>query len=250
MAAPWLHETAHRPWPLPQRGWVMAMRWHDLLFIHWPIRPQVLRPLIPAALELDTFDGWAWLGVVPFRMTGVRLRSLPEFPYLSAFPELNVRTYVQTPGRSGVWFFSLDAASWLAVRAARAWYGLPYYDARMHVVQEGETVHYHSTRTHRRAAPAAFDASYAPSGAVYHASPGTLDHWLTARYCLYAADRRGRVGYGDIHHAPWPLQAATADIRVNTMVLPLHIELPHTQPVLHFARRLEVVAWSVVPLDV
>jgi hypothetical protein len=225
------------------------MRWHDLLFIHWPIRPQVLRPLIPAALELDTFDGWAWLGVVPFRMTGVRRRYLPEFPYLSAFPEVNVRTYVQTPGRSGVWFFSLDAASRLAVRAARAWYGLPYYDARMRVVQEGETVHYHSTRTHRRAAPAAFDASYAPSGAVYHASPGTLDHWLTARYCLYAADRCGRVGYGDIHHAPWPLQAATADIRVNTMVLPLHIELPHTRPVLHFARRLEVVAWSVVPLD-
>lgn len=245
-----IHETAHRPWPLPQRPWVVAMRWHDLLFIHWPMRPQVLRPLIPAVLELDTFDGWAWLGVVPFRMTGVRLRYLPAFSGLSAFPELNVRTYVQTPGRSGVWFFSLDAASRLAVRAARAWYGLPYYDARMRVEQAGETVHYHSNRTHRGAATATFDASYSPSGEVYHASPGTLDHWLTARYCLYAMDRRGRVGSGDIHHAPWPLQAATADIRVNTMALPLPIALPHTQPVLHFARRLEVVAWSVVPLDV
>ena len=243
-----IHETSHRPWPLPQSPWVMAMRWHDLLFMHWPIRPEVLCPLIPAALELDTFDGWAWLGVVPFRMTGVRPRLLPAFPYISAFPELNVRTYVKTPGRSGVWFFSLDAASWLAVRMARAWYGLPYYDARMQVGQEGETVHYRSTRTHRRAAPATFEACYAPRGAVYHASPGTLDHWLTARYCLYAMDHRGRVGYGDIHHLPWPLQAAEADIRVNTMAMPLHLDLPNTQPVLHFARRLEVVAWSVVPL--
>ena len=244
-----MHETAHRPWPLPQRPWVMAMRWHDLLLMHWPIRPQVLRPLIPAALELDTFDGWAWLGVVPFRMTGVRPRYLPEWLYSSAFPEINVRTYVKTPGRSGVWFFSLDAANRLAVRLARTWYGLPYYDARMRVGQEGETVHYRSTRTHRRAAPAAFDASYAPSGAVYHANPGTLDHWLTARYCLYAVRRRGRVGYGDIHHALWPLQAATVEIRSNTMTMPLHIELPRAQPVLHFARYLEVVAWSVIPLE-
>ena len=243
-----MHETTHRPWPLPQRPWVMAMRWHDLLFMHWPIRPAVLRPLIPAALTLDTFDGWAWLGVVPFRMTGVRPRCLPALPALSAFPEINVRTYVTTPGRSGVWFFSLDAASRLAVRAARFWYGLPYYDARMRVEQEGEAVHYHSTRTHRRAAAATFEASYTPSGAVSHTSPGTLEHWLTARYCLYAVDRHGRAGYGDIHHAPWPLQDASAEVRSNTMAMPLHVELPCTQPVLHFARYLEVVAWSVVPL--
>ena len=121
-----MHETTHRPWPLPQHPWVMAMRWHDLLFMHWPIRPAALRPLIPAAL--------------------------------------------------------------------------------------------------------------------------TLEHWLTARYCLYAVDRHGRVGYGDIHHAPWPLQDATAEVRSNTMAMPLHVELPHTQPVLHFARYLEVVAWRVVPL--
>jgi uncharacterized protein YqjF (DUF2071 family) len=226
----------------------MAMRWHDLLFMHWPVRPAVLRPLIPAALTLDTFEGWAWLGVVPFRMTGVRPRCLPACSCLSAFPEINVRTYVTTPGRSGVWFFSLDAASRLAVRAARFWYGLPYYDARMRVAQEGEAVHYHSTRTHRRAAVATFEASYTPSGAVSHTGPGTLEHWLTARYCLYAVDRHGRVGYGDIHHAPWPLQDASAELRSNTMAVPLHVELPRTQPVLHFARYLEVVAWSVLPL--
>lgn len=242
------HDTAHRPWPLPRRPWVMAMRWHDVLFMHWPIRPEVLRPLIPAALTLDTFDGWAWLGVVPFHMMGVRPRWFPALPGTTAFPEINVRTYVTTPGRQGVWFFSLDAASWLAVRAARLWYGLPYYDARMGVVATQEGLHYHSTRTHRRAAPVVFEARYAPTGAVGHTRPGSFDYWLTERYCLYAVDRRGRVGVGDIHHAPWPLQAAEVELRVNTMVQPLHLELPAQQPVLHFARDLEVIAWSVVPL--
>lgn len=242
-----IRDTAHRPWPLPRRPWVLAMHWHDLLFMHWPVRPAVLRPLLPAALTLDTFDGWAWLGVVPFRMTGVRLRACPAWLGALAFPEINVRTYVTTPGRQGVWFFSLDAAHWLSVRAARLWYGLPYYDARIQVTPESEGLHYHSTRTHRRAMPAEFAARYAPMSAVEPARPGTLEHWLTERYCLYAVGRRGGVGYGDIHHAPWPLQPAEAEIQVNSMTLPLGLELPATPPILHFARSLEVVAWSVVP---
>ena len=193
-----MSEVSHRPWPLPKTPWLLFMRWHDLLLFHWPVRPKLIRPLIPKEIELDTFDGWCWIGVVPFRMTGVRPRYLP-MPL--AFPELNVRTYVKTPGRSGVWFFSLDAASWIAVRAARSWYGLPYYDARMSVQIEGDAVRYQSTRIHYRAAPAEFSASYRPTGAVYHAAPGTLDHWLTERYCLYAAGKRNEVVYGDGHHA-------------------------------------------------
>src|SRR5262245_28854026 len=122
-----INDVAHRPWPLPSTPWTIAMRWHDLLFLHWPVCPATLRPLIPRALEIDTFDGRAWLGVVPFRMSGVRPRYFPALGHSAAFPEINVRTYVQTPGRTGVWFFSLDAASWLAVRVARACYGLPYY---------------------------------------------------------------------------------------------------------------------------
>src|SRR4029434_10422709 len=118
------------------------------MLMHWSIRPEVLRPLIPAMLAVDTFDGWAWLGVVPFRMTGVRPHYLPAFPSLSALPEINVRTYVKTTSRSGVWFFSLDAASRLAVRAARFWYGLPYYDARMTVRLEADAVDYQSARAH------------------------------------------------------------------------------------------------------
>jgi uncharacterized protein YqjF (DUF2071 family) len=225
----------------------MGMRWHDLLFLHWPVRPEILRPLIPEGLELDLFDGSAWIGVVPFRMTGVRPRYLPRFAGL-AFPEINVRTYVWSPGRSGIWFFSLDAANRLAVRTARARYGLPYYHARMSVRLEQGTVHYRSLRVDKRSSGAEFHASYKPAGEVYRSAPATLDRWLTDRYCLYAIDRRGRLGYADIHHAPWPLQPAEAELRTNTMTEPLGIRLPEIPPVAHFARRLDVIAWRVVPV--
>ncbi len=242
-------ETAHRPWSLPTKRWAMTMRWHDLLFLHWPVRPHVIRPLVPPALEIDTFDGWAWIGVIPFHMSGVRPRYLPELRCTSAFSEINARTYVKTSDRSGVWFFSLDATSRLAVRVARAWYGLPYYDARISVEHAGETINYHSTRIHRGMAQAEFNASYRPIGPAYHAAPGTLDHWFTERYCLYASDRRGLVGYGDIHHVRWPLQPAEAEVRANTMAEAAGISLPPTEPVLHFARQLSVVAWSIVRLS-
>ncbi|HEX2243511.1 MAG TPA: DUF2071 domain-containing protein, partial [Gammaproteobacteria bacterium] len=163
-------QTSHRPWPLPKSRWVMFMRWHDLLFLHWPIRPEYIRPLIPKALELDIFDGWCWVGIVPFHMSGVRPRYVP-LPL--ALPELNVRTYVKTAGKSGVWFFSLDAASWIAVRVAR-WLGLPYYDARMRVESAADTIRYDSVRTHKNAARAEFGADYRPTGAVYRATAGTL----------------------------------------------------------------------------
>jgi uncharacterized protein YqjF (DUF2071 family) len=224
------------------------MRWHDLLFLHWPIRPQALRALIPAALEIDTYDGWAWLGVVPFHMSGVRPRYMPAWRYTAVFPEINVRTYVKTPGRSGVWFFSLDAMSHLAVRTARLWFGLPYYYAQIQCVPTETSFAYHSTRHHRRAMPAEFVASYRPAGPVFQASRGTLEHWLTERYCLYAVNRRGTVGYGDIHHAPWPLQVADAEVQHNTMTAALGLTLPNMAPVQHFARSLEVVAWSVMRL--
>lgn len=240
-----------RPEGLPRRvtskpsGWVMAMSWHDLLFIHYPVRAELLRPLIPSALTIDTFDGWAWIGVVPFRMSGVRPRFTPELRCVSTFPEINVRTYVKTPERSGVWFFSLDATNRLAVRVARALFGLPYFDARIACESDGEGVSYHSARTHRKAPPAEFKASYTPNGAVYRSEPDTIDYWLTERYCLFASNRRGRIGYGNIHHEPWSLQSAEAEITMNNMIQPLGISLPEAKPLLHFARRLDVVAWQV-----
>ncbi len=244
--------AGHRPWPSPRRPWAMAMAWHDVLFLHWPVPPAALAPFLPPPLRLDTWAGQAWLGVVPFRMSGVRLRGLPPIPGTAAFPEINVRTYAVAPdGRTGVWFFSLDATSRLAVRGARAWFGLPYFDARIDVAavaNEPAAIAYRSVRTHRGAPPAAFEGRYRPTGPVAHAAPGTLEHWLTERYALFSTDRCGRVGCGEIDHAPWPLQPASADVVRNTMAAPVGLALAEPAPLAHVARHLDVVAWTVRPL--
>jgi len=137
MASRWddlLERTDLRPWPVPARRWSITMCWRDLLFMHWRLPPELIAALVPPELELDTFDGAAWIGVVPFRMTDVGLRHLGRMPWVSSFAELNVRTYVKGGGKAGVWFFSLDAASRIAVRVARARFHLPYFDARMRCV--------------------------------------------------------------------------------------------------------------------
>jgi len=234
----------HRPWPRPRRPWLLVMQWHDLLFAHWPVRAEQLRPFIPPPLELDTFDGWAWLAVVPFRMAGTRPRGTPALPRVGAFPELNVRTYVSAGGKAGVWFFSLDAANPLAVEVARLAYHLPYVHAEMGCRHEGDAISYASQRRPGKPLPAEFRGRYQPTGPAYRSAPGGLEHWLTERYCLYAANRRGRVWRGEIDHAPWPLQPAEAEIVHNTMAAPLGLRLQGA-PLLHFARRLDVVAWGL-----
>lgn len=243
-----LEEIAHRPWPLPQGKWVMAQKWHDLLFAHWPIEAAALRAQIPAALAIDTFAGTAWLGVVPFRMSGVRLRGTPAAPWLSAFPELNVRTYVVGEDKPGVWFFSLDAGNPIAVAIARAWFHLPYFRARMGCEARDGWIQYRSERTHRGANAGIFNGRYRAVGGVFGAGPGTLEHFLTERYCLYAADGDGRILRGEIHHGPWPLQAAGAELTSNTMAEATGIRLPLVEPLLHFSKVQHVVVWQPQPL--
>ncbi len=229
--------------PTNSRPWVMAMQWHDLLFAHWPVDPALLRPHIPAALTIDTFDGQAWLAVVPFRMAGVRARCLPGIPPFSRFPELNLRTYVVHDGRPGVWFFSLDAADRLAVRVARAGFHLPYFDARMSITRDADGwFDYRSERFHRGAPGARFAARYRPTGPVQPAAPGSLDHFLTERYSLFAADRKERVYRGDIEHEPWPLQPAEWQPERCEMTALLDCGLPSVEPRLLFATGLEVRA--------
>jgi uncharacterized protein YqjF (DUF2071 family) len=220
----------------------MAQTWHDLLFAHWPVEPAVLRPLLPPQLQIDTFEGRAWLAVVPFRMTGVRLRGTPSLPWLSAFPELNVRTYITCGGKPGVWFFSLDAANPLAVAIARMWFHLPYFRARMRCEEREGWIHYASERTHRQAPATLLECQYRPLGDVFSSQAGTLEHFLTERYCLYATDARGQIIRAEIHHPPWPLQPAEAEFARNSMTESLTIALtPH--PLLHFARRQYVLVW-------
>lgn len=215
--------------------------WIDLLFLHWPLPAATLRPLVPDGLKIQEFDGTSWIGVVPFRMAGVMLRPLPDLPWVSAFPELNVRIYVEAEGKPGVWFLSLDATNPLAVWAARRFFYLPYYRASMSLVPSGEGILYHSQR---RNAPARFSATYHPTGACYQSIPGTLDHWLTERYCLYAASPTGKLVRNQIHHIPWPLQPAEAEVQENTMLGPLGLTLPAIPPVVHFARQVDVIVWN------
>jgi hypothetical protein len=220
----------------------MAQIWHDLLFAHWRVSAATLRPLIPEQLAIDAFDGSAWLAVVPFRMSGVRLRGTPALPWLSAFPELNVRTYVVRDGKPGVWFFSLDAGNPLAVAIARAWFHLPYFRARMHCEQRDGSIEYASERKHRNAPAAALRCRYRPVGSTFSPAPGTLEHFLTERYCLYAVDAGSHLIRAEIHHSPWPLQHADADFERNTMAESMAVLLT-SQPLLHFARRQEVLVW-------
>ena len=237
--------------PSVDNGWVMRQTWSKLLFAHWPVKPDVLHPLIPAGLMLDTFEGEAWVGVVPFYMSKVRFHYAPPFPTTSEFCELNVRTYVLPKGgKAGVWFFSLDASSALAVMGARMAFHLPYYNAAMCLTRSDSQVHYSSQRTHRGAQAAQFEGHYQPVGAVYQSQAGTLGHWLTERYCLYAADKRGSIYQGDILHEPWPLQPASADLPLNTMAQAAGIILPDTQPLLHYAEHLDVHAWYLRRISV
>ena len=239
-----LRETSHRPYPVPEGSWALSMRWHDVLFMHWPVPVGWLRPLIPPSLELDSFNGSAWLGVVPFRMSGVRPRYLPGVPWLSNFPEINLRTYVTHDGKPGVWFFSLDADNPISVRLARAAFSLPYFDAKMSSRYGGDAVDYSSVRTHRGAPPARFVGRYRPTDERFDAGPGTLENFLTERYCLYSADGRGRVRRGDIHHELWTLQGAEVEVEDMEMTAQIGVTLPRTEPVVHLASRLDVVAWA------
>jgi hypothetical protein len=229
----------------------MVQVWLDLCFAHWPVEPSSLRragpAAVPAGLELDTFDGAAWISVVPFRMRGVRPRGFPAMPWLSAFPELNVRTYVVRDERPGVFFYSLDAANPVAVRLARAWFHLPYFDAQMRCRRDDGVdgaVEYASTRTHRGAPPADFAAGYRPVGPVELARSETLEHWLTERYCLYAARRDGVLLRAEIHHRPWPLRPVRLELRENSMAAAVGLELGGPPASVQFADRLDVRCWS------
>ena len=228
--------TEHRPWPLPGSPWTSAQSWVDLAFLHWPVDAGVLRKLIPGSVELETYDDAAWLGVVPFLLTDFRLRGLPPFPRYSTFPELNVRTYVTRDGKPGIWFFSLDAASRIFVEAAKMRYRLPYHHAHMSCRRDGDHVHYESGRD-----GAAFSASYRGDGPLFHAEPGSLDAFLTERYCLYTEDG-GRVYRAEIHHPPWDLQRGEAHVDLNTIV---PLPLGDAPPLVLFSPRQDTVVWPL-----
>ena len=242
-------EVAHRPWPMPDDHWALTQSWHDLLFAHWPVATDALRALVPPGLELDLFERQAWVGIVPFHMTNVAPRGVPPIPWVSSFPELNVRTYVTAGDKPGVYFFSLDAGSAVAVAVARTLFNLPYYSASMDVVMEDGWVNYTSRRVPGDGTPAIFSARYRPTGPIRAALPGSLEYFLTERYCLYTSDDPLHPRRLEIHHPPWALQAAEASFAMNSMADAAGIRLPPVTPVLQFAKRQDAIAWRPVTVS-
>jgi hypothetical protein len=226
----------------------MAQRWNDVLFAHWPVAPSQVAALLPDGLQVDTFDGAAWLGVVPFWMDRIKVRGVPPVPGARSFPELNLRTYVRdvqtrTPG---VYFLSLDASNLLAVGVARMFYHLPYYWAEMRVEQRTEREFGFYSRRHWSSRPVIFKARYrglGPTRKLAESRSGTLEYFLTERYCLFARNREGQPIRANVHHVPWPLEEAEAEIERNDLAESIGIELPEIEPVLHYSRRLAVYIW-------
>ena len=245
-----LTTIAHRPYALPTGRWRLAQRWNDLLFAHWPIPIAAMQPLLPSSLEPDTFDGSAWIGVVPFWMDQVRTRAVGATafttPGTSSFAELNLRTYVRSrvTGQVGVYFFSLDAASLLAVIGARTLFHLPYFWAKMRRTARLDGAIDYTSRRLLTSQSVRFEATYKGSGRITPSAAGTLEHFLTERYCLFTA-HGSRLSVGHIHHLPWPLESAEAEIRINELPAAHGITLPDRPPVLHFARELHVYIWSL-----
>lgn len=221
----------------------MFQRWERLLFAHWRVESSILEARLPPGLTLDRYAGEAWVAVTPFEISRLRLRGLPPLPGASRFPELNVRTYVTAGGKPGVWFFSLDAASAIAVFFARRLYRLPYFHARMACVRRGETVSYRCHRGAEAGVGAEFLADYSPAGKPFRANPGSLEEWLTARCRLYASDGEALLR-AEIEHEPWTLRRARAEIFRNTMADSAGISLPAEPPLLHYSEVLDVrVRW-------
>jgi uncharacterized protein len=226
----------------------MTQRWNDLLFAHWPVPAAQITPLLPANLAVDTFDGSAWVGIVPFWMDQIRMHRWPEIPGANRFPELNLRTYVREPHSNlgGVYFFSLDAGNPLAVAIARTFFKLPYYWSKMRIDHCDNREFCYSSKRRFAKTPARFRARYRSLGQA--SDKQGLEQFLTERYALYTANPGGALFKGNIHHLPWPLERAEAEFELNELPAAHGIKLPDTPPLLHYSRELVVYIWALEPL--
>lgn len=236
----------------PDQPVLLYQNWHHLLFLHWEVPYAELQALVPPGLTVDTFEGKAYIGLIPFTLTGVRAVGTPPLPWISSFHEVNVRTYVHHGGRDpGVWFFSLDASSSVAVAAARAAYKLPYFNADIEFVATKEplpVIDFHSHRTDDRGpSPAHLHARYQPmEGPVTASAPGTLEHFLVERYVLYAVDEQRRLHRARVHHQPYPVQRVEVLELDETLIWATGLRRHDSVGIRHYAREVNV---KVYPLE-
>ena len=243
-----LVRTSHKPRPLPPGRWAMTQRWNDLLFAHWPIAGSVMDALLPDWLEADSYQGSAWLGAVPFWLDRIKIRGVPSIPGLRNFPDLNLRTYVRDrlTGTPGIYCFSVDSSNLLAVAVAHLAYHLPYKLAEMHLEQRSEREFAFYSRRRFTRPHVIFKARYRGLGPTHKTAeipPGSLEYFFSERNCVFSTNRAGQPIQANLHHVPWPLEEAEAEIERNDLGTAVGIALPNQEPVLHYSRRLAVYIW-------
>jgi hypothetical protein len=249
-----LYEVDHRPWLPPDGQWLLSQSWNDVLLMHFAVEPALLRKLVPCGLTLELYDGRAWLTIAPFCASHVRPSGVPPMPGLSYFTQINLRTYVTTEDKPGIYYLSADTTNLSAVWFARMFFRMQYWHASIQV--SGATVksrnpadawiQFRASRLHGPTAAdgaAKLQVACAPKGEVQRARAGSLDEFLTERYCVYSWFGR-RCYRIEIHHQPWPLQAAHVELRVNTMAEALGLKLPAQPDLCHYSRSLKMLTWA------
>lgn len=244
-----MDRTEHRPYPPPGGAWAGFQSWRHLLFLHWPVEGGIVRPYIPDGLELDTFDGQAWISVVPFRIREARARGLPPIPGFSSVDEINVRTYVRNRhGKKGVFFLKIGASKWWVAAGARMIFKLPYLSASISMQSEADRFQLKVSWDHNRGARSVteqFDCGYRPGPEKVELKPGTLDYWLTERYCLFTAGGNGAIKIGEIHHRPWLLHPVEVDIAANTLLSDHGISLNGNPSIAAYSSRQDAILWPI-----
>jgi uncharacterized protein YqjF (DUF2071 family) len=211
------------------REHIMYQKWRDLLFVHWEFDPEIIQRSLPEGLSVDLYNNKAYLGVVPFFMNNIRPRFCPAVPRVSNFLEMNLRTYVyDRHGRPGVWFYSLDANQWLAVRVARTFFNLPYYDATMQAHKES-VIDY---KVSRKGCLSDFDSHfrYTELEELALPEPESLDFFLIERYYLFARNRAGTIFSGKVYHTPYPLRNVVAEVLKEGAIALAGFKRPNCPP--------------------
>ncbi|MGB1365724.1 MAG: DUF2071 domain-containing protein [Candidatus Poseidoniaceae archaeon] len=235
-------EDGHLPFSMPNRPFAISQEWRDLTFMHWVVDSERLKPHLPSGLEIDLFEGQAYVGVIPFIMKNVRPRRLPAVPGISTFAEFNVRTYVVKDGQPGVFFLTLDAKSLVTcIHAPRA-YGLAYRYAKAKVKRNGDALQWQSRRS---SDGAQLRGTSAAKGALRTSEKGTLEYFLFERYCLYT-EHKGCLRRAYVHHQPWSFQDGEVELEANSLLESYNMGLDVLAPdLLHFSKGLPVKTWSI-----